>query len=71
MVSRIEIFRGVILIVGIQHGGDGLGALLVGDRALILPRVELLEVEFATGSLAAPQTKIVRRARGIARNWSC
>jgi hypothetical protein len=59
-----------LLVVGVEHGRDGLSTLLVRDRALVLARVELLEVELATSSLAAPETEVVAGASLVTRNWS-
>jgi hypothetical protein len=43
-----------VLVVGIEHSGNSLSTLLIRYRALVLARVELLEIELAAGSLAAP-----------------
>ena len=48
-----------ILVVRVEHRRDGLGALLIGDGALVLARVELLEIELSASCLASPQTKVV------------
>jgi hypothetical protein len=48
-----------ILVVGVEHSRDGLSTLLIRNGALILARVELLEVELATSSLATPETEVV------------
>jgi hypothetical protein len=64
--SRLEIVslgstlrRLYVLVIGVKHSRNGLGALLVRYGAFILARVELLEVEFAASSLATPETKVV------------
>lgn len=49
-----------VLVIGVQHGRDGLSSLLIGDRALIFSRVELLEIKFTGCCFAAPETEIVR-----------
>ena len=49
------------LVVGVEDGRDGLGALLVADRCLVLASVELLKVKLAAGSLAGPKTEVVCR----------
>jgi hypothetical protein len=48
-----------ILVVGVEHSRDGLRTLLVSDGALVLARVELLEIELAASCLASPQTEVV------------
>jgi hypothetical protein len=58
-----------LLVIGIQHSRDGLGTLLISHGALILARVELLEVELSTRGLAAPQTKVVAGWGLVSGNW--
>jgi hypothetical protein len=69
-VLHYAVSRVYLLVVGVEHGRDGLSTLLVCDGALVLARIELLEVKLATGSLAAPETKIVAGASFVSRNWS-
>lgn len=52
------------VIVGVQHGADGLSALLLCHGALVVAVVELLEVELAARGLAGPKSKVVR-GRGV------
>ena len=57
------------VVVGVQNSGNSLSTLLVRYRALVFARVELLEIEFAAGSLAAPEAEVVACAGLITRNW--
>jgi hypothetical protein len=57
------------LVVRVQHGRDCLGTLLIGYGALVIARVELLEVKLAAGCLAAPKTEIVARAGLVSGNY--
>jgi hypothetical protein len=60
-----------LLIIGIQNRRDGFGTLLIGNRALILARVELLEVEFSARGFATPQAEIIAGRSLVTGNCGC
>jgi hypothetical protein len=56
------------LVVRVENSRDGLGTLLISYRALIVTVVELLEVELAACSFAAPKTEVVASASLVSGN---
>ena len=68
LLLETKFLSAVEVVVGVEHGADGLGTLLVSDRVLVVAAIELLEVELSAGSLAGPQSQVVGRRGGIAGN---
>lgn len=68
LLLQAELLASLEVVVGVKHGADGFGALLIGDGAFVVAIVELLKVEFAARSLAGPETKIVCGGGGVAGN---
>lgn len=63
-----ELLSPLEVVVGVEHGADGLGPLLVGDGALIVPTIELLEVELTAGRFAGPEPEVVGGRGGVSGN---
>src|SRR4051812_16742621 len=61
--------RTYALVIRVKHGGNCLSPLLISDRALILSRVELLEIELPGCCFAAPQAKVVGGSSLVSRDW--
>ena len=59
LLLEAKLLTALKVVVGVQNSGNGFSTLLVRYRTLILARVELLEIEFAASSLAAPETEVV------------
>jgi hypothetical protein len=57
-----------LLVVRVENSRNGLGTLLISYRALIVTVVELLEVELAAGSFAAPKAEVVASACLVSGN---
>jgi hypothetical protein len=53
---QAKLFTTVKVVVGVEDSRNSLSTLLISYGALVLARVELLEVEFAASSLASPET---------------
>lgn len=68
LLLETELFPSLEVVVGVEDGADRLGALLLGDGALVVPIIELLEVELAAGCLARPEPQVVRRGGGVPRD---
>jgi hypothetical protein len=56
------------LVVWVEHSRDCFGTLLLGYGALVLARVELLEIKLAAGCLATPKTEVVASAGLVSGN---
>jgi hypothetical protein len=59
LLLKTKLLAALEIVVGVQDSRDSLSALLIRYGALVLSRVELLEIELATGSLAAPETEVI------------
>jgi hypothetical protein len=68
LVKRQTVLGTYILVVGVEHSRDSLSTLLVRNGALVLSRVELLEVKFAARSLATPETEVVASTSLVSGN---
>lgn len=68
LLLQSQFFTLVQVVVGVQHGADGLGSLLVCDCAFVVTIVELWEVKLASGCLARPKSQVVRGGSRVARN---
>jgi hypothetical protein len=68
LVKRQTVLGTYILVVGVEHSRDSLSTLLVRDGALVLSRVELLEVKLAARSLATPETEVVASTSLVSGN---
>jgi hypothetical protein len=68
LVKRQTVLGTYILVVGVEHSRDSLSTLLVRDGALVLARVELLEVKLAARSLATPETEVVASTSLVSGN---
>jgi hypothetical protein len=56
LLLQAKLFTTVKVVVGVEDSRNSLSTLLISYGALVLARVELLEVEFAASSLASPET---------------
>lgn len=68
LLLQSQFFTLVQVVVGVQHGADGLGSLLVCDCAFIITIVEFGEIKFASRCLARPKSQVVRCWSRVARN---
>ena len=66
LLLEAELLAALEVVVGVEDGADGLGALLLGDGALVISVVELLKVKLAAGSFAGPQAEVVGGRGGVA-----
>ena len=69
LLLKTKFLAALEIVVGVQDSRDGFSALLIRYGALVLPRVELLEIELATGSLTAPETEVIASTGLVTRNW--
>jgi hypothetical protein len=67
---QAELLTTVKVVVGVEDSRNSLSSLLISYGALVFTRVELLEVEFAAGSLASPETQVVASASLVAGNYT-
>lgn len=56
------------VVVGVQHGTDGLGPLLIGDSTFVVAVVELGEIELASRRLARPESQVVCGGCSVTRD---
>lgn len=68
LLLETEFLSSLEVVVGVQNRTDGLGALLVGDRAFVVATIEFLKVELAASRLARPKSEVVRGRSIISRN---
>lgn len=68
LLLQAKLLTTLKVVVGVEHRGDSLSTLLVRHRALVLARVELLEIKLAASGLAAPKTKVVASTSLVSRN---
>jgi len=68
LLLQAKLFTTIKIVVRIQHSTDGLSTLLISNGTLIVATIELLEIEFSTGSFTGPKTQIVRSRCVESRN---
>lgn len=68
LLLQSQFFTLVQVVVGVQHGADGLGSLLVCNCAFVVTIVELWEIKFASRCLARPKSQVIRGWSRVARN---
>jgi len=54
LLLQAKLLTTLKVVVGVEYGTDGLGTLLVANRAFVVTTVELLEIKFSACSLAGP-----------------
>jgi hypothetical protein len=59
LLLQAQLLAPLKVVVGVEHGADGLGALLVSNGAFVVAAVELLEVKLSARRLAGPQAEVV------------
>lgn len=57
-------------VVRVQDVRNRLSTLLIGHRALILSRVELLEIKLATSSLGPPKSQVIGGRCAVTWDWN-
>lgn len=68
LLLQSQLFTLLQVVVGVQHGTDGLSPLLVGDSSFVVAIVELGEIEFASGRLARPESQVVCSGCSVTRD---
>lgn len=68
LLLQSQFFTLVQVVVGIQHGANGLGSLLVCDCAFVVAIVEFREIKLASRRLARPEPQVVCCWGRVARN---